>query len=447
MCPTSVPHSTKTDNIVIKNPISLAKTVLDFSSRELSFRRVPPNLLVGQGAIDFAHQQGIPVVSNDVLVSPGARERYLRWKSDLKHAGKRARPKDDSDKTGPQNTSAKKYSDPPPDYEEQSQQTQKSHSQAVKTAVWNEAQPLSPPLPGNHVISHDSYDRSPSRAIEPRASPSTLLTPEASDVEGAFHENPRRPLTAENLARSVRSRNRSIDRRQGNAQDAAKDTDDGLADTALDEDGDTAMSRYFDSDDDYMDFVSDAEEIESQSGSLKLPSLPSLTPSPGHYPTTKVDLPSSFNLEGGAVPSFPDMQHEQTDSTKEDRITDTVGAIAIDSEGNIACGASSGGIGMKFRGRVGPAALVGIGAAVVPADPDDKYRTSTAAVASGTGEHMATTLAARMCAERLYYGQRRRRGGGIEKVEDHEAVRSMVESDFMGMQTCRLMEAQFTNTQ
>lgn len=109
-----------------------------------------------------------------------------------------------------------------------------------------------------------------------------------------------------------------------------------------------------------------------------------------------------------------------------------MGAIAIDGDGNIASGASSGGIGMKFRGRVGPAALVGVGAAVCPVDEGDKSRMCTAAVASGTGEHMATTQAATRCAERLYHSQRKRRGGSVESCVDDQAVRAMIDEDFMG---------------
>ncbi len=44
-----------------------------------------------------------------------------------------------------------------------------------------------------------------------------------------------------------------------------------------------------------------------------------------------------------------------------DHITDTVGAICVDRWGRVAAGSSSGGIGMKRRGRVGPAALIGVG--------------------------------------------------------------------------------------
>jgi taspase (threonine aspartase 1) len=117
---------------------------------------------------------------------------------------------------------------------------------------------------------------------------------------------------------------------------------------------------------------------------------------------------------------------------KPDHVTDTVGAIAIDSWGHIACGASSGGIGMKYRGRVGPAALVGVGTAVIPLDPDDTEQTSVATVTSGTGEHMATTMAATTCAERLYQSVRKNKGGEYAEVTEDEALRSMIENEFMG---------------
>lgn len=142
---------------------------------------------------------------------------------------------------------------------------------------------------------------------------------------------------------------------------------------------------------------------------------------------------SDSSDESLQLPSFgPSRAASSTGSMQdEDMITDTVGAIAIDNEGNIACGASSGGIGMKFRGRVGPAALVGVGAAVCPVNPEDKSRMCTGAVTSGTGEHMATTLAANVCAERLYNSVRARRAGGLEPCSDDEAVKSMIEQDFM----------------
>jgi taspase (threonine aspartase 1) len=116
-----------------------------------------------------------------------------------------------------------------------------------------------------------------------------------------------------------------------------------------------------------------------------------------------------------------------------DRVTDTVGAIAIDLQGNIAAGSSSGGIGMKHRGRTGPAALVGVGTAVVPQDPDDDLGTSVAAVTSGTGEHMATCSASLKCAERLFQGTRRGPGGrDIAEDDEHAILESFIVDDFMG---------------
>lgn len=116
---------------------------------------------------------------------------------------------------------------------------------------------------------------------------------------------------------------------------------------------------------------------------------------------------------------------------KDDVITDTVGAIAIDMFGNIACAASSGGIGMKHRGRVGPAALVNVGAAVIPTDDDDPEGRTVATVTSGTGEHMTSTMAARLCSERVYQSQRKVRGLHEDCMEE-EAVHGFIKTDFMG---------------
>lgn len=95
---------------------------------------------------------------------------------------------------------------------------------------------------------------------------------------------------------------------------------------------------------------------------------------------------------------------------------------------------------MKHRGRIGPAALVGVGAAVVPVDRDDNDRTTVAVVTSGTGEHMATTMAGTVFAERLYTGLKRVPGGGYELgMNDDEVIRAAIEKEFMG-------EAQFLHS-
>lgn len=126
-------------------------------------------------------------------------------------------------------------------------------------------------------------------------------------------------------------------------------------------------------------------------------------------------------------------EHGNAYQDDEDIINDTVGAIAIDLNGHIAAGSSSGGIGMKHVGRVGPAALVGIGTAVIPSEPADPFLTSVAAVTSGTGEHMATTLASHKCAERLYHSTRRGPDGHDLPEDDEDAImESFVSQDFMG---------------
>lgn len=91
---------------------------------------------------------------------------------------------------------------------------------------------------------------------------------------------------------------------------------------------------------------------------------------------------------------------------------------------------------MKHKGRTGPAALVGIGTSVISIESDDRDKTCVAAVTSGTGEHMATTMAASTCARRLYFNTKRGKGGKSVVTDEEDAIRQFVEIDFMS--TCTL---------
>lgn len=121
-----------------------------------------------------------------------------------------------------------------------------------------------------------------------------------------------------------------------------------------------------------------------------------------------------------------------SEQDEEDMITDTVGAIAIDKYGNIAAGSSSGGIGMKHRGRIGPAALIGIGTHVIPQDLTDPDGTTCGVVTSGTGELIASTLAASTCAQRIYYSQKMGDNGVFTQTTEEEALKVWMKKEFNG---------------
>jgi taspase (threonine aspartase 1) len=145
---------------------------------------------------------------------------------------------------------------------------------------------------------------------------------------------------------------------------------------------------------------------------------------------------ATFRATPTKAPCAPDTTsmnaHPGAADEDEDMISDTVGAIAVDRYGNIAAGSSSGGIGAKHRGRIGPAALVGIGTYVIPVDPSDPDQVSVASITSGTGEHIATTMAAQTSAARLYYCQKKRKDGTFENVSEDEAMNATIATEFMG---------------
>jgi taspase (threonine aspartase 1) len=406
----------------VKNPIHLARIILEHSNRPLSLRRVPPNLLVGQGATDFGYEHGIPIVPHEAIVSKNSRDRYLRWRDDLRRAeGLRMTPghsSNASSQCGEEDTVNLQYED------RVRAQQRRDHTNALLNGTWNEGQPDSPqPSPGLETASK----RSPHS--------SGLNTPRSGD-EGTTGQDkgwlnsssskscPRPPLSPGSHqlgspAKRPRYASRNSDGQSHTASplsfmDKKGDVPKGSADVIMSE----------------MEYTSPSL-LHARSGGRH---------DGGASPSEEADTVQSVERSSSQTKNLTDARnlgdHSPSSRTlakviDEDMITDTVGAIAIDHWGHIAAGSSSGGIGMKHRGRVGPAALVGIGTAVIPVDCQDSDHISVAAVTSGTGEHMATTMASQKCAERLYTSTKRGSGGVSIPTTEEEAMISFVEADFM----------------
>lgn len=351
--------------------------ILELSNRPLSLRRVPPNLLVGQGATEFAREHGMPVVSHDAIISKNAMERYTRWKDDLRRA----------ELQRPSTPYAASYFSQN-SQDEEGGHSRRDHTNALLTGTWNEGQPDSP-APGSPAP----------RAISPRFYPD--LIPDNEEVLSTPSIPNTPPLiqspqqTAPPSARASLRSHASYSGTPSKRPRYANHTSEGPAR------GHSPLGQQ-------MDSIS-GRHTPTNSDGAGSPIREYAEP-----PQNKVD---SLNLDG----------------EREDHVTDTVGAIAIDINGNIAAASSSGGIGMKHSGRVGPAALVGIGSAVIPVDDHDPDEITVAAVTSGTGEHMATTMASQKCCERLYNNTRKgpgSRGADVECTEE-EAIESFVTWDFM----------------
>lgn len=311
----------------------------------MSLNRVPPNLLVGEGATDFAYENGMPVLPADVLISNGARDRWLRWKRELDHVeGRSPRYEDTMDIEGQDST----------------------HDSSSEGFLSPGRRDLSPDGPQASGIAEDRQQS---------------VGPNAFDFQDAGSE-----FVSVN-------RNHTQQDTQGTTRAAEKGPTNGAY---IDETLHHIMATQF--------------------------------------PASTVEVAANGPISPNA-PVGPATGEPANGEKLYDEINDTVGAIAIDWHGNIAAGSSSGGIGMKHCGRTGPAALVGIGTAVIPVDPEDEMATCAAAVASGTGEHMATTMAAGTCAERIYSSIRKVKGepGVFESVTEDEAMEAMVTKDFMGM--------------
>jgi taspase (threonine aspartase 1) len=317
---------------------------------------VPPNLLVGAGATEYAYDKGVTVLPNDFLVSKNSRDRWMRWKQDLQAADQKQirdleanqllyADYDAIDHTGSTPAAFNPPASPPPTEQTALSLTRLPTPTPPLVTPTVDLPSTIPSAGGDYLIAEDIRPAS----VGPNRTPSN---------NGGFHMR----HTSTDVA-----------------------TDDSAQSTAK-------RQRL----DGYLNVTVDDPDLNLVSGD-----------------SNRAERQGPSQL------------------VSEDRITDTVGAIAVDCFGNIAAGSSSGGIGMKHRGRTGPAALVGIGTAVVPVNPLDKDRTSVATVTSGTGEHMATTMAAATCADRIYSGVRKIPGGGLVKCSEDDAMLGMIKEEFM----------------
>ncbi|XP_059143363.1 threonine aspartase 1-like isoform X2 [Physella acuta] len=92
-------------------------------------------------------------------------------------------------------------------------------------------------------------------------------------------------------------------------------------------------------------------------------------------------------------------ENQKCENPRDDQVQDTVGAVCIDSEGNMAAAASSGGIWLKHAGRLGPAAVYGAGCWAQNETSESKP--GIAAVTSGCGEQLMQTLLAKTCCDSI----------------------------------------------
>lgn len=381
----------------------MAKLILDTSAKPLSLRRVPPNALVGEGARQFAEEHGMMGVVNESLVSRTSRDRFLRWQEDLRRV--ETRTKDGRSKAGspqPGMSCAPCQFDTAPSPDPCATYP-RDHTAAIAMGTWNEGQTDSPCAGTPSTESPSGMDSS------------TSLTPPRPPWVASSSQSPKAtppPVTSTiHIQGGVPTRPSGINAESSSKKPSYRDK----------------VLKAGRNPDEKRRELRDNSPLRNMHSTLEGSGLPASIKR-GHKRPIDTTDGNCLEEEQGK-----EKRRQWPGNMVDDHITDTIGAIAIDENGFIAAGSSSGGIGMKHRGRLGPAALVGISTAVVPAADDDDSGTTVAAVTSGTGEHMATTMASQRCAERLYHGNRSgTRGEIVQEDDDDSVMESFIVNDFMG---------------
>lgn len=80
---TSLRYGACTNLTDIANPISLAKIICEKQSKLLSLDRIPPMVLSGSGASNYAREMNIPLIANESLISKKALKCYEHYKRNV----------------------------------------------------------------------------------------------------------------------------------------------------------------------------------------------------------------------------------------------------------------------------------------------------------------------------------------------------------------------------
>ena len=135
--------------------------VHDHTMSPLTLRRVPPNLLVSQGATDFAVEMGMPILPHDALISPAAKERWMRWRSDLRAAERKSK------KSGAHPSCWKIRDTTAPADERAQERMREQHTQNLLRAYPSLLQSHSPPLSDDSM-----YGQGENASSDPSVPPS-----------------------------------------------------------------------------------------------------------------------------------------------------------------------------------------------------------------------------------------------------------------------------------
>lgn len=380
------------------------------------------------------------VVPYDTLISRFTRHRWQKWRADLAKA-ERHRRRDEA-KVVDRDLGSSKYFNEHENYEKYRSQHSLQMLQGAE-ALCNEAQPMSPPPPDFPEAESSSSSKVPSTFTGVSAQEKMYNTPDTGldtpDFDPDSHpdvfidptEPPYGNMANHPFANSssklspLGTSGRVLSNKDGGhpfEEETSGDVDDYFA---ISNEEYQPLLTTQETRDSFKDHGQASEPASDKTESFNPSSPKSSSPTP---PTSPQPQHVPEKLSCRSLPKLSDYH-----DIDEDHITDTVGAIAFDNFGNIACGASSGGIGMKHRGRIGPAALIGTGATVMPVHKEDDDKTCVATVTSGTGEHISTTQASQVCSDRVYRQESRGRNGKWESdVMEDMILKNFIQHDFMG---------------